>query len=166
MSSTCSMLTDLSCFASDLFTAFIESNGGAAYDRASCANIACSVSSWALLGAQPSAIPLAALLFFRPPPMPPPRDHLQDGPQPSLPPGARQGLQKGSPPAPAAHPGGVLGGWFAHSATVQVKLQLLSHGFAGSHPLVRTCVQNFLLPQVFDRSVRMYNQTKDFKTWK
>merc|ERR1719337_459253 len=72
MSSTCSMLTDLSCFASDLFTAFIESNGGAAYDRASCANIACSVSSWALLGAQPSAIPLAALLFFRPPPMPPP----------------------------------------------------------------------------------------------
>merc|ERR550517_1514712 len=45
---------------------------------------------------------------LQPRPGPPPRDHLQDGPQPSLPPGARPGLQKGSPPAPAAHPGGVL----------------------------------------------------------
>merc|ERR1712001_342513 len=56
------------------------------------------------------------------------------GPQPSLPPGARPGLQKGSPPAPAAHPGGVLEGGlhtvqlcklncnFFHMASLEVTL--------------------------------------------
>ena len=76
-------------------------------------------------------------------------------------------MQEGPAPAPAAHPGGVQ--VFIYLFTyylfifilgVQVKVQLLSHGFAGSHPSVRTCVLKLVLPRVFDWSVRMYNHTK------
>ena len=77
-------------------------------------------------------------------------------------------MQEGPAPAPAAHPGGVqdffififLCLFIFSYLGVQVKVQLLSHGFAGSHPSVRTCVLKLVLPRVFDWSVRMYNHTK------